>query len=905
MKRKLSFLILISAAVFFANTAFAQTTETVGDFNGFNAAISSNVPVMTINFSENITVNGNIYEQAAGTLTINGFGYNLDGDNFGSYIVVNNDTQILNISSLTVVNFSSGFSDEAGLTRGGAIFSSGSVNIDSSVFTDNYAQSLSSSSDTFAYGGAVWLNNNFNVSISSFINNFASAAVTENDIIAIAAGGAVYIDSASANAVSITSGLFDGNYAFAQCISSASATAMGGAIYNNATEAFIYNSTFTNNYATALSSAAGTTNACGGAIYNASTLTVVNSYFAFNSINSSGGQALGGAIYNADNAVLYIVADGENTVFEGNKANGRSNAIHNSSGAFVYLNASSGNEIIFNDSISGNLTGEIHINSAAVSSSTGGTVVLNNALTSNSIYLYSGTLSLGNFDGIRDSVSTWTYIANPSRGSIGGTNNADKCDLYISDLAVFNLSNGNATDNVYLRNFSVESGTATLLFDVDLANLRWDTINVSSTLAGSGILDVSKLTILTDISSGVSANVRVIVSTYTPDNNYFAGVDFNLYRYRADLSSSVYHITEGAEFGALNFTLTGYYDDTFQQAVLDTGERTLQLESGYYAGSEYNSVLGTGTFTINAISSGTSAITINGANNTNLFVLSDNNVNLDLINVYIINGSSDTGGAIYNAGSVSVSELVFSGNTAVSSETALGGAVFNDGVFTVQNSSFTYNTASGSVAYGGAVYNSSGAISEIIDTSFINNSAGTSGGAIYNDGGTVNIIAGLENSEFSGNKAAGISNAICVSNGGVINLNAGLAQIIFNDNITSSGNANIININQTGLSFPSSGTIVINADMSGFNNSSGTFSGNTVNFYGGTIQFGSNAVFFNDADFYMYSGATLNMNNGKIDTISLDNFNLPESGEAFVCLDVDLRAASADNFIGTVLSDNT
>ncbi len=91
----------------------------------------------------------------------------------------------------------------------------------------------------------------------------------------------------------------------------------------------------------------------------------------------------------------------------------------------------------------------------------------------------------------------------------------------------------------------------------------------------------------------------------------------------------------------------------------------------------------------------------------------------------ITNSSGFNGGGIYNAGTLTVANSTFSGN---SSNGIGGGAIFNDGQLTVTNSTFFNNSA---LYSGGGIYNR-GTLS-VTNSTFSGNSADFDGGGIYND----------------------------------------------------------------------------------------------------------------------------------------------------------------------------
>ncbi|GBC84338.1 hypothetical protein HRbin11_00763 [bacterium HR11] len=190
-------------------------------------------------------------------------------------------------------------------------------------------------------------------------------------------------------------------------------------------------------------------------------------------------------------------------------------------------------------------------------------------------------------------------------------------------------------------------------------------------------------------------------------------------------------------------------DDTI---IFITGGGTITLGS-----TLPNIVSGAGTLTIN----GGGTIAISGGGSVRVMVV-NSGANLTLQNITIANGkgsSFDYGGGISNAGTVTVTNSTFAGNSAH----ILGGGIYNVGVMKIINSTFAGNSATG----GGAIRNNS--ILTVINSTFAGNSAG-SGGAIENVG-TITMT----NCTVSGNSAG--------AGGGI--LNAGTLTMT---NCTVSGN---------------------------------------------------------------------------------------------------------------------
>ncbi|MCS6825496.1 MAG: CSLREA domain-containing protein, partial [Caldilinea sp.] len=169
-------------------------------------------------------------------------------------------------------------------------------------------------------------------------------------------------------------------------------------------------------------------------------------------------------------------------------------------------------------------------------------------------------------------------------------------------------------------------------------------------------------------------------------------------------------------------------------------------------------------------------------------------------------GGVHDGGAIFNEGTLIVTNSTFSSNQAASS----GGALANRGTLTVSNSTFVNNRAQ---ELGAAIYNRPGGTLTVSNSTFSSNNSASAGGGIYNWEGTLDVIK----SAFSGNSAT--------TNGGGIRNNNGSVQVqgsTFSNNSADKG----------GAIYQETGTMtVINS----------TFSNNSAN-YGGGIDSSSAAL---------------------------------------------------------------
>jgi len=192
--------------------------------------------------------------------------------------------------------------------------------------------------------------------------------------------------------------------------------------------------------------------------------------------------------------------------------------------------------------------------------------------------------------------------------------------------------------------------------------------------------------------------------------------------------------------------------------------------------------------------------------------------------------TGSSGGAIYNSGTATIAKTVLVNNGTGGVHTAICGAITNDGTMTIVNSTLTGNSdAPTNYTYGGAICNT-GTLT-INDSTLTNNQSDGvdtgAGGAIYNSGKVA-----INNSTFSGNSASQ------VYGGGAI-YNEGGAIKISNSTLsgnTSSGPGGGINNSSGAVTLqnsivansPSGGNCYGTMASSGYNLSSD----NTCNFKG-------------------------------------------------------------------------
>ena len=161
---------------------------------------------------------------------------------------------------------------------------------------------------------------------------------------------------------------------------------------------------------------------------------------------------------------------------------------------------------------------------------------------------------------------------------------------------------------------------------------------------------------------------------------------------------------------------------------------TVKIENGFYKGANNTNI--NINKNISIIGQNKDGTKINGTDDNWIFTI-NNGVNAIITNLTLTNGKTTSGGAIYNIGSLTLNNIIFTSNSA----TMWGGAIWNDGTMTITNSSFTNNTATNN---GGGIYNTG--VLTVTNSNFTNNKANTSGGAIWNDD-----ILSLKNSNFTNN----------------------------------------------------------------------------------------------------------------------------------------------------------
>ncbi len=212
------------------------------------------------------------------------------------------------------------------------------------------------------------------------------------------------------------------------------------------------------------------------------------------------------------------------------------------------------------------------------------------------------------------------------------------------------------------------------------------------------------------------------------------------------------------------------------------------------------------------------------------------------VNNSVISGSSAArGGGIYNDGcAMTVTNSLFSGNSAVGAGSKLGGGIFTDGPLAVTNTTFTNNSGFD----GGGLYIGSNAVATLSQVALLDNSANY--GAGLENTGTVTITDSLIGANAAVNDGGGLWNL----NGQVV-----MRRTTVRDNSAGQGGG----INSYGDSVELTDVNVV---------------GNTATGSGGGIYHGGGTLFVTNATISANRATAAGGNGGGIYQNSGDNLTL-------------------------------
>ena len=466
----------------------------------------------------------------------------------------------------------------------------------------------------------------------------------------------------------------------------------------------------------------------GGAIYNDGSLTLSDVKLSDNAADS-----YGGAVFNNGHLVV------GNSVFESNDIVNRGSASVDYGGAAIYnwydgvLTVSGSN---FTNNIKNYKNGDRLVGAVA----TIGDATISDSYFVNNSGRWGGAISASGYLLAGDDVNTLTVSGSTFKengGLYGAGIFVAGSDFTVSDC-VFDKNTAFGKGDMTPNN---NNGAAIVVTDTgkDITGIITDSNFTNNKAHFSGAVDIceGKITIKNSIFVNNSAE-------------YCAGaiaVDSQINKPAVEIINSKFD-SNSAEYGGAiyNYYNLTVVDSTFTNNSKDTiyNFRVANLDLGIKTFTDLQNAIGLvrGTLTLNQ----NIVMTDDEAANFKDGVAINKNIRIDgkghtidardlgrifnigegftvtLTNATLINGKADKGGAIYNDGSLTLSDVKLSDNAADS----YGGAVFNNGHLVVGNSVFEsndiVNRGSASVDYGGAaIYNWYDGVLTVSGSNFTNN----------------------------------------------------------------------------------------------------------------------------------------------------------------------------------------
>ena len=471
---------------------------------------------------------------------------------------------------------------------------------------------------------------------------------------------------------------------------------IGGAIYNTGS-VYAYNTNFINNTAATM----------GGAVFNNGTLTIQKCIVDNNDITkrtSSDSEDYGGAaIYNWYDSTLFI----KNSTISNNLKN------YKNGDYVVGAVTSLGKTIISQNSYFVNNSGRWGGAITTSGSSLPGKKVNELSISDSTFSKNGGLYGAGIFiQGSKFSITSCVFDSNTASGKGNMTpndNNGAAIEVTNTDKAI----TGTISKSTFTNNKAQYGGAIDICAGtIKITNSKF--INNSADVEG-GAIDINAL----------NGNPKVTISGSKFINNSapLGGAILNI----KDLTvkgSTFINNTPNTIFnwvgdgGNLNLNIRTFTD--LQNAIgLVTGTLTLNQNVAITAKEAADFTNG---ITINKdITIDGKGHTIDAKNLGRIFSIGEG-FTVTLTNATLINGKADKGGAIYNDGSLTLSDVKLSDNAADS----YGGAVFNNGELVVSDSVFDsndiVNRGSASVDYGGAaIYNWYDGTLTVSGSNFTNN----------------------------------------------------------------------------------------------------------------------------------------------------------------------------------------
>ena len=690
---------------------------------------------------------------------------------------------------------------------------------------------------------------------------------TDEDLFQVSSysGTGAAIQAGAGAQVTVNGSTFSGN----------SATSLGGAIYTNGGAVITIGTgtLFENNYG----------GSAGGAIYQGQSLnylTIDGATFTNNKTNGDGNGYNGGAIYNDNRNTSVVTLSVSNSTFTNNDATartGRGGAI-DSWGNNYTENCLFANNIAVNGGVINLYGNAVYEDKGSVYSGNTATnqagVMWNRAVsatftgstfTGNYTPTYGAVFYTGNGGSPVTNINDCVFIGNTS-GQGGGA--------ILAYLGTQNITGGTVADNYagqYGGGLFNQNSIATINGGLFKNNSGWvgggifnwtaSTMTITGTTvtgntgrrpgaqgaSAGGIFNSSYLT-MTDVivegnvgeyGAGVgneSGALTVVGGTFTGNvavrgggiwsNHILASVDGSTFTNNtASIGAGIFALSGGGT--PITISNAIFTDNTAGDAA------AVWAGAGVYLGPDIASAsitdcvfldnLGTaGRGAAFGLDARSTASVAGGtfARNTN---------------------TAHWGGAIFNGGVMTISDVLFDENSAdASNELGYGGAIFNGGIMDVSNSTFTNNFANANQG-GAAIYHNNGCTLTVSYSDFVGNTSDTKGGAIASSNAAFTVTncvfidntaekhgGALSNTNgnitvtdcfFSGNKAE-LGGAICV--GGTVFVNSCSFDteddsIYAHQDVVLTG-MNIIegNVRGYGAMYVSGGTSALNAGITDF-----------------------------------------------------------------------------------------
>ena len=471
---------------------------------------------------------------------------------------------------------------------------------------------------------------------------------------------------------------------------------IGGAIYNTGS-VYAYNTNFINNTAATM----------GGAVFNNGTLTIQKCIVDNNDITkrtSSDSEDYGGAaIYNWYDSTLFI----KNSTISNNLKN------YKNGDYVVGAVTSLGKTIISQNSYFVNNSGRWGGAITTSGSSLPGKKVNELSISDSTFSKNGGLYGAGIFiQGSKFSITSCVFDSNTASGKGNMTpndNNGAAIEVTNTDKAI----TGTISKSTFTNNKAQYGGAIDICAGtIKITNSKF--INNSADVEG-GAIDINTL----NGNPKVTISGSKFINNSAPRGGAILNIKDLTVKGSTFINNTPNTIFNGAGAGGnLNLNIRTFTD--LQNAIgLVTGTLTLNQNIAMTAKEAADFTNG---ITINKdIVIDGKGHTIDAKNLGRIFSIGEG-FTVTLTNATLINGKADKGGAIYNDGSLTLSDVKLSDNAADS----YGGAVFNNGHLVVGNSVFDsndiVNRGSASVDYGGAaIYNWKEGTLKVTNSNFTNN----------------------------------------------------------------------------------------------------------------------------------------------------------------------------------------